>query len=61
MPESVHLCDYLIVDTKAIDENLEEGMNQIRALVESGRALRSKLTSKEDIRYNPHRLSAPRK
>jgi isoleucyl-tRNA synthetase len=46
MPESVHLCDYLIVDTKAIDENLEEGMNQIRALVESGRALRSKINIK---------------
>ena len=46
MPESVHLCDYLIVDTKAIDEYLEQGMNQIRALVESGRALRSKINIK---------------
>jgi len=46
MPESVHLCNYLTVDTKAIDENLEEGMNQIRALVESGRALRSKVNIK---------------
>ncbi|VVB59388.1 Isoleucine--tRNA ligase [uncultured archaeon] len=46
MPESVHLCDYLTVDTKAIDENLEQGMNQIRALVESGRALRSKINIK---------------
>jgi isoleucyl-tRNA synthetase len=46
MPESVHLCDYLTVDIKAIDENLEQGMNQIRALVESGRALRSKINIK---------------
>jgi len=46
MPESVHLCDYLTVDTKAINENLEQGMNQIRALVESGRALRSKINIK---------------
>jgi len=46
MPESVHLCNYLTVDTKAIDENLEQGMNQIRALVESGRALRSKINIK---------------
>src|SRR5512137_948950 len=46
MPESVHLCDYLIADTKAIDETLEQGMNQIRALVESGRALRSKINIK---------------
>jgi len=46
MPESVHLCDYLTIDTKAIDENLEQGMNQIRALVEAGRALRSKINIK---------------
>jgi isoleucyl-tRNA synthetase len=46
MPESVHLCDYLTVDTKAINEDLEQGMNQIRALVESGRALRSKINIK---------------
>jgi isoleucyl-tRNA synthetase len=46
MPESVHLCDYLTVDKKAIDEDLERGMNQIRALVESGRALRSKINIK---------------
>jgi len=46
MPESVHLCDYLTVDTEAIDENLEQGMNQIRALVESGRTLRSKINIK---------------
>ena len=46
MPESVHLCDYLTVDTKAINANLEQGMNQIRALVESGRALRSKINIK---------------
>lgn len=43
MPESVHLCDYVKVDKKQIDEKLEEGMEKIRALVEVGRALRSKV------------------
>jgi isoleucyl-tRNA synthetase len=42
MPESVHLCDYPCVDDTAIDEDLEIGMQQIRTLVEAGRALRAK-------------------
>jgi len=42
MPESVHLCDYLKPDEKQVDEELEKGMEQIRKLVEIGRALRSK-------------------
>lgn len=42
MPESVHLCDYPCVDDKAIDEDLEKGMERIRTLVEAGRALRAK-------------------
>ena len=46
MPESVHLCDYLTADAKAINEELEKGMEQIRALVEAGRALRSKINIK---------------
>jgi isoleucyl-tRNA synthetase len=46
LPESIHLCDYLTVDKKAINEDLERGMEQIRALVESGRALRSKINIK---------------
>ncbi len=49
MPESIHLCDYLQSDEKHIDENLEEGMKRIRALVEVGRALRSKVGIK--VRY----------
>jgi isoleucyl-tRNA synthetase len=49
MPESVHLCDYIVPDKKLIDENLEEGMEKIRALVEVGRALRSKVGLK--VRY----------
>lgn len=43
MPESVHLCDYIEPDKKQIDDKLEEGMEKIRALVEVGRALRSKI------------------
>ncbi len=46
MPESVHLCEYLTVDETVIDEDLETGMAQIRALVEAGRALRSKINIK---------------
>jgi len=49
MPESIHLCDYINPDEKQIDKKLEEGMKQIRALVEAGRALRSKIGIK--VRY----------
>ena len=49
MPESVHLCKYIKPDEKQIDEKLEEGMKQIRTLVEAGRALRSKIGIK--VRY----------
>lgn len=42
-PESVHLCDYPIVDESKISDELEDGMKQIKALVEVGRALRSKI------------------
>ena len=49
MPESVHLCNYVKPDEKQIDEKLEEGMKQIRTLVEAGRALRSKIGIK--VRY----------
>lgn len=43
MPESVHLCDYVVSDHRAIHEELEHGMDEIRRLVEAGRALRSKI------------------
>ena len=43
MPESIHLCDYIISNKKHIDDDLENGMKQIRELVEAGRALRSKI------------------
>jgi isoleucyl-tRNA synthetase len=46
MPESVHLCEYIKIDTKQIHEDLENGMTQIRGLVEAGRALRSKINVK---------------
>ncbi len=46
MPESVHLCNYPTFDAKLINENLEKGMQEIRALVETGRALRSKINIK---------------
>ena len=49
MPESVHLCDYLKSDEKQVDKKLEEGMERIRALVEIGRSLRSKIGIK--VRY----------
>jgi len=43
MPESIHLCDYFELNKKQVDEKLEQGMDKIRALVEVGRALRSKI------------------
>jgi len=46
MPESVHLCDYPTLNEKAINEEIESGMERVRALVESGRALRSKINVK---------------
>ncbi len=49
MPESIHLCDYVKLENKLIDTNLEEGMQKIRSLVEVGRALRSKIGVK--VRY----------
>jgi isoleucyl-tRNA synthetase len=49
MPESVHLCNYLDYDSKEIKKELEEGMQNIRELVEVGRALRSKVGIK--VRY----------
>ena len=49
MPESVHLCDYIKPDEKQVDKKLEAGMEQIRELVEVGRALRSKIGIK--VRY----------
>jgi len=49
MLESVHLCNYLQPDEKLVDEKLEEGMEEIRVLVEIGRALRSKIGIK--VRY----------
>ncbi|HDM67365.1 MAG TPA: isoleucine--tRNA ligase, partial [Thermoplasmatales archaeon] len=49
MPESVHLCDYVTVDEKLIDDELEIGMERIRDLVEVGRALRARIGIK--VRY----------
>jgi len=49
MEESIHLSRYPMVNVSLIDEELEAGMEQIRSLVESGRALRSKIGIK--VRY----------
>jgi isoleucyl-tRNA synthetase len=49
MPESVHLCDYVKSNEKFIDDQLEQGMEKVRELVEAGRALRSKIGIK--VRY----------
>ena len=49
MMQSVHLCDYPDSDEEMINADLEKGMDQIRSLVEVGRALRSKIGIK--VRY----------
>ena len=61
MPKSVHLCDYIVSDKKMIDSNLEEGMEKIRALVEVGRALRSKIGIKVRIPLNSATLVCDKK
>ena len=40
-PESVHLCDYPMVETKRIDLNLEERMDEVVDIVSLGRAVRA--------------------
>jgi len=49
MPESIHLCDYSEFNKEHVNDELEEGMDRIRELVEIGRALRSKIGIK--VRY----------
>lgn len=49
MPESIHLCDYPKSNDAEINDELEEGMQIIRELVEAGRALRSKIGIKVRI------------
>jgi len=49
MQESIHLCDYPVVNESYINPDLEDGMERIRSLVEVGRALRSKIGIK--VRY----------
>lgn len=49
MKESIHLCDYPVVNESYINPDLEDGMERIRSLVEVGRALRSKIGIK--VRY----------
>jgi len=49
MKESIHLCNYPKTNMEFIDDDLESGMQQIRDLVEVGRALRSKIGIK--VRY----------
>ncbi|MBU0498408.1 MAG: isoleucine--tRNA ligase [Candidatus Thermoplasmatota archaeon] len=49
MPESIHLCDYPQTNYIFINTSLENAMQQIRELVEAGRALRSKIGIK--VRY----------
>jgi len=61
MPESVHLCDYVIVDKNQINTDLEDGMEKIRQLVEAGRALRSKIGIKVKIPLNSATLICDKK
>ncbi len=40
-PESIHLCDYPVVDEKMIDEELEKHMDEVLDIVVLGRAVRN--------------------
>src|SRR4051812_5120311 len=40
-PDSIHLCDYPVVEEKLIDAQLEAGMDAVRRTIELGRAARA--------------------
>ena len=42
LPESVHLCDYPVIDDKKIDQKMIEQVDTIRKIVELGRSARNK-------------------
>ncbi len=45
-PESIHLCDFPVVDEKMIDEELERNMDELTNIVVIGRACRNKANIK---------------
>ena len=40
-PESVHLCDFPVVDLSKVDKELEAGMDEVESVVQLGRAARN--------------------
>ena len=42
LPESIHLCDYPVIDDKKIDQKMIEQVDTIRKIVELGRSARNK-------------------
>ena len=42
LPESIHLCDYPVIDDKKIDQKMVEQVDTIRKIVELGRSARNK-------------------
>ena len=42
LPESIHLCDYPVIDDKKIDQQMVEQVDTIRKIVELGRSARNK-------------------
>ena len=42
LPESIHLCDYPVIDHKKIDQKMIEQVDTIRKIVELGRSARNK-------------------
>ena len=42
LPESIHLCDYPLIDNKEIDQKIIEQVDTIRKIVELGRSARNK-------------------
>ncbi len=63
-PESVHLCDYPVVDETLVDDTLSDDMETLFALVALGSAARNEAKLKvrqplAEIRVGPEKLVAP--
>ena len=60
-PESIHLCDYPVVDEKLIDKKLEDDMDEVLKVVVLGRACRNEANIKNRQPIGKMFVKAPEK
>ena len=60
-PESIHLCDYPVVDEKLIDKKLEADMDEVLKVVVLGRACRNEANIKNRQPIGKMFVKAPEK